>query len=70
MSTAQNPKDDPDLKNIAADISNKLISLGEDEEAAIKFSFDVLERIVNTTRTAMREGSLSATDDPLRSAVQ
>ena len=69
MGTLQNPKDDPDLKAIAADISNKLISLGEDEESAIKFSFDVLERIVNTTRTAMQEGTLPANDDPLRPAV-
>ena len=66
MPTSPNPEDDPSgLKAIATDISTKLISLGEDEETAMKFADDVLDRIVNATRKGIRESNLTLGDDPL-----
>ena len=69
MPTSPNAENDPcGLKVIAADIATKLISLGEDEESAVKYSTDVLERIVNATRAGIREGKIAANDEPLQSA--
>ena len=63
MPTSPNLQNDPcGLDAIAADISTKLISLGEDEESAIKYSADVMDRIVNATRAGIRDGKLTAYD--------
>ena len=66
MPTPPKPDDDPHgLKSLGGDISAKLISLGEDEESAMKFAADVLDRIVDATRKGVREGVIPFGDDPL-----
>jgi hypothetical protein len=70
MSSSRKPEDRFGLHPIAAEISNKLITLGEDEESAIKFSFDVVDKVVNATRKAIRNRKMSASDDPLAAPGQ